>query len=159
MANINVTARALRRPSTQAKARIAGIQQEIEALLKRKTEELRDDMKVYPPQRPDSTYYDKKGRAHLRRGYVRTYVLQNAWKAKPIAYQGGSLVSGVFNDATDKRGRLYASFVQGPLTGDHHQVPRFGREYLWTSVTTAHQRRGQELAAEVRRLLQDVHVT
>ena len=158
MANVNVAVRALTRPSTQIKARIAGLEQELGALLRRKAEELRDDMRIEPPPRPDSTYYDKRGHARTRRGYVRTHKLSNSWQVKPVAYRSGMLVSGVFNDVTDPRGRQYASFVQGPLEGEHHQVPRFGREYLWTSISTAHRRRGQELAQEVRRALQDVHV-
>lgn len=158
MASVSVGVRALTRPSTQAKASIANLEQEVKALLKRKTEQLVDDMQVYPAPRPDRTYTDRQGHARTEKAYERTYKLRDGWREKPVAFTSGDLVSGVFNDVTDGRGRYYASFVQGPLTGEHRQVPAFGNEYGWTSITTAHKRRGQELASEVRGALSKVSV-
>lgn len=154
MADITVSVRALSRPSTQIKARILGLEADMRQLLGEKSRALANDMRTYAPPRPDSTYVDRKGKTRTRRAYQRTYKLREHWHADPVQTTGGALIAQVNNDVTDRRGRPYASFVQGPLTGAHRQVPYFGA-IGWLSITTAHARRGQELAQEVRRLLRE----
>lgn len=162
MAGINIGIRALTRPDTARRARIAGLETKMRSLLKVEAQQLRDDMKEYPGQVPGTQRQAKKGVRGdgTRKPYERTYKLREGWHADDPVTTGGALVARVYNDAVDtnrKTPKKYASYVEGPVQGENRQV-RFHGAHGWKNIDVEHKKRGQELAVKVRSALREAEV-
>lgn len=92
---------------------------ELAEVQKRWADKLVVKFQKYPPERPGQLY-------------IRTFTLQAAWNIEGPQFTGGDMVTTVFNDAEDKRGRDYAQYVVGNDIGDmQNQAYHAGRWSLF----------------------------